>query len=289
MYVLMFIAAMQLRRHQGDHARGFKAPALSLLCIVGIVASISAFVIGFVPPSQFESGNTAVYIGIVGGGVLLIGFLLPGVSYWRRKPEWKTQFAAQPEEAGLPEAAPVPAEPGAAPVGRALPAQGGAGDELAGAPTGGPGFDPERDPTMDHPTRRKFIYGGIGVLIGAVLVYSLVVLPDRNKDDDAQAKANQAIAAFEAQGLTPPSKDLLVNLLGTDGGNACENPGAALNEAMHRISLSNGAAQVGLRPVTVDSDVVQGGLVILDTYCPEKAQEVRDYLDDLDYDDVVHQ
>ena len=41
MYVLMFIAAMQLRRHQGDHTRGYKAPFLILLCIVGLLASVA--------------------------------------------------------------------------------------------------------------------------------------------------------------------------------------------------------------------------------------------------------
>jgi hypothetical protein len=299
MYVLMFFAAMQLRRRQGEHPRGFKAPALSLLCIVGIIASIAAFLIGFVPPSQFENGDTATYVAIVGGGVLIIGFIVPGVSYGLRKPNWKTALAEEVEEVGIPEVAPAPAEMGAAPPARALPAQGGAGEEEeeVALPAGAealpgpesPRYDPERQPTVDHPTRRKLIYGAIGVVLGVALVYGLVVLPDRRKDEEAQAKADQTIAAFEAQGLTPPSKDLLVNLLGTDGGNACENPGSALNEALHRISLSNGAAQVGMRPVTVDSDVVQGGLIILDTYCPDKAQEVRDYLDDLEYDDVVHQ
>jgi amino acid transporter len=290
MYVLMFLAAMQLRRHQGEHARGFKAPALSLLCIVGIIASVAAFIIGFVPPSQFENGDTATYVLIVGGGVLIIGFILPGVSYGLRKPSWK---AAAVEEAEAPQVAPAAAEE---PQPRGVPAA--AFEEAAAMPpaapvemaTAGGGYDPERDPSPDpHPTRRRVIWAGIGLVVGAALVYGLVVLPDRQKDEEAQAKADQAIAAFEAQGLTPPSKDLLVNLLGTDGGNACENPGAALNEALHRISLSNGAAQVGMRPVTVDSDVVQGGLIILDTYCPDKAQEVRDYLDDLEYDDVVHQ
>lgn len=293
MYVLMFFAAMQLRRRQGEHPRGFKAPALSLLCIVGIIASIAAFLIGFVPPSQFENGDTATYVAIVGGGVLIIGFIVPGVSYGLRKPSWKTVTAAEVEEAERPAAAAaeeVTPRPEAAPT--------GAFQEAAAMPpaapvemaAGGGGYDPESQPSPDpHPTRRKVIWAGIGLVVGAALVYSLVVLPDRQKDEEAQAKADQAIAAFEAQGLTPPSKDLLVNLLGIDGGNACENPGSALNEALHRISLSNGAAQVGMRPVTVDSDVVQGGLIILDTYCPDKAQEVRDYLDDLEYDDVVHQ
>ena len=49
MYVLMFIAAMRLRRSQPDHERGYRAPALGLLCLLGAVSSAAAFVIGFVP------------------------------------------------------------------------------------------------------------------------------------------------------------------------------------------------------------------------------------------------
>jgi amino acid transporter len=290
MYVLMFIAAVALRRKQPEHTRGYRAPALTLLCVVGLLSSAAAFAIGFVPPSQFESDSNWTYLAIVGGGVLLIGFVVPGVTYALRKPSWKMGLPEEPVEVARPEIAAAAAETGGIP-GAPLPAQGGAGDEVSGAAPAGPGpeFDPEQDPTPDHPTRRKLIYGGVGVVIGAALVYGLVVLPDREKGEEAHAKAQQAIAMFEEQGLTPPSEDLLVNLLGTDGGNVCVDPASALNEAMHRISLSNGAAQVGVRPVTVDSAIVQGELVILDVYCPDKAQEARDYLDDLDYDDVIHQ
>ena len=41
-YLLMFVAAVRLRRIQPDHPRGFKAPALILLCVVGFVASLAA-------------------------------------------------------------------------------------------------------------------------------------------------------------------------------------------------------------------------------------------------------
>ena len=49
MYVLMFIAAMRLRRSQPEHPRGYRVPALGLLCLLGAVSSVAAFVIGFVP------------------------------------------------------------------------------------------------------------------------------------------------------------------------------------------------------------------------------------------------
>ena len=55
MYVLMFIAAVMLAPQQPDHPRGYRAPAAGAQCVVGALASVLAFLIGFVPPSQFAS------------------------------------------------------------------------------------------------------------------------------------------------------------------------------------------------------------------------------------------
>src|SRR6185503_15971304 len=57
MYLLMFVAAVQLRRKHPDHARGFRAPMLVGLCGIGFAASLAALLVGFIPPSQFESGS----------------------------------------------------------------------------------------------------------------------------------------------------------------------------------------------------------------------------------------
>jgi glutamate:GABA antiporter len=307
MYVLMFIAAMSLRRRRPEVERGFKAPALSLLCVVGIVASVAAFAIGFVPPSQFESGNTVVYIAIVGSGVLIIGFIVPGLSYGLRKPSWRTAEVVDEDEGPVvttetPPAAttgPVPAPSGLA--ASAAPLQGGADTEETvppetelstppPPPTPPSGFDPEHEPTPEHPTRRKLVYGLVGVVVGAALVAGLFSIREEEDNDESQAKADQLIASFEESGYNPPEKDLIVNLLGTDGGKVCEDPSSTLNNALHRLTqLSNGAAQVGTRPIIADEDVVTGQLLILDVYCPEEAEQARNYLNDLKYDDVVHE
>src|SRR6476661_1919829 len=57
-YLLMFVAAVRLRRDQPDVERGYVAPALKFMCVLGFLASAAAILIGFVPPSQFESGST---------------------------------------------------------------------------------------------------------------------------------------------------------------------------------------------------------------------------------------
>ena len=53
MYLLMFVAAVQLRRKDPDHPRGYRAPMLIGLCGVGFAASLAALLVGFIPPSQF--------------------------------------------------------------------------------------------------------------------------------------------------------------------------------------------------------------------------------------------
>jgi glutamate:GABA antiporter len=89
MYVLLFIAAVQLRRKKPDHPRGYRAPFLWVLCVVGALSSVLAFFIGFVPPSQFSGGGSS-YLLIVGGGVLIVGILAPTALLVFRKPSWKT-------------------------------------------------------------------------------------------------------------------------------------------------------------------------------------------------------
>ncbi len=94
-YLLMFIAAIRLRRDQPDHPRGYRAPMLPLLCVVGFASSIAAFAIGFVPPSQFGGGSTIGYVVLIALGIGLIGLLPPLLLYRLRKPHWKTADATE--------------------------------------------------------------------------------------------------------------------------------------------------------------------------------------------------
>jgi amino acid transporter len=95
MYLLMFVAAVRLRRKEPDHPRGYRAPILGALCGVGFAASLAALLIGFIPPSQIESGSGGAYFAIVAGGALGLGLLVPFLFYRFRKPSWKQQ----PEQA----------------------------------------------------------------------------------------------------------------------------------------------------------------------------------------------
>jgi amino acid transporter len=90
MYLLMFVAAVRLRRSQPDHPRGYRAPMLVGLCGVGFAASLAALLIGFVPPSQFGAGSVGIYVVVVAGGALGLGLLVPFLFYKFRKPSWRT-------------------------------------------------------------------------------------------------------------------------------------------------------------------------------------------------------
>ncbi|WP_051068603.1 APC family permease [Nocardioides sp. Iso805N] len=98
MYLLMFVAALRLRRNQPDHPRGYRAPMLVAMCGVGFAASLAALLVGFIPPSQFGGDNGFVYFIIVGGGALGLGLLVPFLFYRFRKPTWR-QAEAEPEAA----------------------------------------------------------------------------------------------------------------------------------------------------------------------------------------------
>ena len=88
-YLLMFVAARNLRTKQPNVERGYTAPALRLLCVVGFLASAAAILIGFVPPSQFENGSDAAYVGLILAGTVLLGLLPPWLFLKLRKPSWK--------------------------------------------------------------------------------------------------------------------------------------------------------------------------------------------------------
>jgi glutamate:GABA antiporter len=89
MYVLMFIAAIRLRRSQPDHERGYRVPALGLLCLLGGASSVAALLIGFVPPSQFGHSNPLRYGVLILAGILIIGIVPPLLMDRLRKPGWK--------------------------------------------------------------------------------------------------------------------------------------------------------------------------------------------------------
>jgi len=89
LYLWLFVAAYRLRKIAPDHPRGYRAPALPLLCAVGLISSVAAIAISFIPPSQFGNGNAVSFVAVVGGGILVLGLIIPLVLVKARKPSWK--------------------------------------------------------------------------------------------------------------------------------------------------------------------------------------------------------
>jgi amino acid transporter len=93
MYVLMFVAATNLRRRQPDHQRGYRAPALLTMCAVGSLASVVACVVGLLPPSQLGHISTPPYLVALLAATLLVGVLPPLLLHRLRRPSWETDRA----------------------------------------------------------------------------------------------------------------------------------------------------------------------------------------------------
>lgn len=71
MYMVMFLAAMRLRKTKPDVARGFRTPAMTLVGWVGFIASLLAFLIGFVEPTGTTINQLSYTMFLVVGIVVL--------------------------------------------------------------------------------------------------------------------------------------------------------------------------------------------------------------------------
>jgi amino acid transporter len=89
MYLLMFVAAINLRRRAPEHPRGYRAPALLAICIVGTLASAAACVVGLLPPSQLGHIARVPYLSALLAATLLVGLLPPLLLHKRRRSDWK--------------------------------------------------------------------------------------------------------------------------------------------------------------------------------------------------------
>ena len=240
MYLLMFIAAVNLRSRQPDVERGYTAPALKFMCMVGFLASAAAILIGFVPPSQFENGNTAAYVGLILAGTVLLGLLPPWLFLKFRKPSWKSA-----DEAEQPAAEPVAEQPAVEPV-----TEPAAAEPVTAAAKEPPGAAPA-EPTPSGGGHR-WLWWVIGGIVVILIVVGLSTYSGKKKTNEAEQKAQQLTQLFQQAGLrVPQDQDIIVKSLGTDGGNVCDNPASALGKATLLNALTNGADFVGQRPVIV--------------------------------------
>ena len=261
MYVLMFVAAVRLRRDQPEHPRGYRAPALRTWCWVGGVASVLAILIGFIPPSQFGHTSPVLYGLFILLGIVLIGVAPPLLLYRLRKPAWKTAEAtASPARATVTQAA-APVAPASA----------------NGDSSNGGGKTKSRDVV-------PWLVGGLLVVLA---VLGIVVFKQGHDNRIARDRADQLVSLYRSHDLSVPvSHKTIVRVFGTDGGAVCDNPNGSLTRAIQNQQLASGG-NVGSRPIRADRRVVTGEELILQVYCPSKLPAYRRYVDSKRYDRVI--
>jgi len=136
----------------------------------------------------------------------------------------------------------------------------------------------------------RLIYWIIGVVVVGLCIAGLIAFKNDRENERAQELARELTQKLVATGEPVPDQDILVRLLGDDGGAVCDNAEEGLdglNKAIVYDQFVNGADFVGRRPIIADRRLVDGQLLILDTYCPEQLEEFRDELDELEYDDII--
>ncbi len=153
---------------------------------------------------------------------------------------------------------------------------------------GGPS-QPQPQPQPHEPKRgwaQAHRWVIVGVLL-ALVVIGLVTFSYADSDVRAERKADELIERLQEAGLaTPENRDTVTRVLGTDGGPVCDAPGSALRKALLDQQLVNGASFVGQRPIRGSVDVIRGELIVLDVYCPDKLDELRDHVEDYKLDDT---
>ena len=133
---------------------------------------------------------------------------------------------------------------------------------------------------------RSTIYIVVAVVVVVLIVLGSILWAARNNNQSSQ-KADQLISAIEKTGATAPSKDQIENVLGADGGAACEDPASALKKATLLSLLTTGSSGPGMRPILADGRVVKGQLLIVSIYCPDKLPKLKDFIDNLDFKSVA--
>ncbi|WP_017240250.1 hypothetical protein [Streptomyces sp. SS] len=141
------------------------------------------------------------------------------------------------------------------------------------------------------PTRfaseHKVIYWGTIVILVGLVVTGLIRYENVKTNNETLSKANQLQEELVKAGYPSPDTDTIERLLGTDGGQVCEEPGNALKTALWKIQQANGATGPGMRPVISDSKAVEVERIVLQVYCPDELDDFNDSLDDLKTDDTV--
>lgn len=94
MYMLMFAAAIRLRRTRPRVVRTYRTPAMGFVAGLGFVSCAAAFGFAFIRPSGFTGLSEVAYPLVVAGVVLVLGGP-PLIFYALRRPSWDRRTATE--------------------------------------------------------------------------------------------------------------------------------------------------------------------------------------------------
>jgi hypothetical protein len=134
--------------------------------------------------------------------------------------------------------------------------------------------------------RERTIYWIIAGAFGVLLIVMLVAWNYDRQNEEADAKAQELIAAFEAAGLPTPDQDQIARTLGDDGGQVCETADSELVQGYWKLRLMIGG-EFYVRATSLPGTIREGLSLVVDVYCPEKRPDIEDFFEDWDFDDVV--
>ena len=141
---------------------------------------------------------------------------------------------------------------------------------------------------MSPSTDSRMLTWVLGAVLLLLVVIGLITYSSNERSAEAEQKAQELTQKLEAAGLRAPvTDDVFIRTFGSDGGAVCDNPGDALGKATLFSLFTNGASHVGQRPVIVDRRLIEGQLLITETYCPDELQKFQDEVQDLKFDDVI--
>ena len=134
--------------------------------------------------------------------------------------------------------------------------------------------------------RERTIYWIVGGAFAVLLVVMLVGWNYDRQNAEADAKAQELIAAYEEAGLRAPDADQIARTLGDDGGQVCETADSELVQGYWKLRLAVGG-EFYQRATRLDPRVREGLSLVVDVYCPEKRPDIEDFFEDWDFDAVV--
>lgn len=139
-----------------------------------------------------------------------------------------------------------------------------------------------------QPTReRSIIYiitVAVLVVLGAIAVFTFLAAREEARGVD---KAEELITSLEDAGVDVTlTAQQIAGVLGDDGGVVCADPNSALSRAALLDRLANGAGGPGQRPILAEDRLVEAGVLIIQTYCPDELEEYQQFIDGLELTDT---